>query len=109
MNPQGIAYLKIIKDIFTYATPVPKFGDGINEEGYMELLNYHIDIDNPTREPVIIGIPDRDCVVKNYTEKEQILFDEGNIHEMDTISKFWKKSRIPTELVTQIMVIWYTI
>lgn len=82
VNPQGKAYLTALFDTyFKFDYQSERVGNGVNDGGYREKLNYHINIPYPTREPVIIG-HSRDKVVKDYTEKEMILFDEGNIYDL---------------------------
>src|SRR5438309_5251679 len=95
------AYIYILKDIFLnpnndidYNDSEAGKGKKYNQCSFIEKLNYSFTIKNPNKEEYPRTCSEkRNQILKDYMDKETILFDKGDDNSsqnMEQISKVWK-------------------
>jgi len=117
-NTLSEAYLGTLSDIYHNGSPLKgtskeeqlnnpnnldDFKELINNDNYYynrasskELHNYSFTIKNPSiTESLTTKSSTHNKIIHNYTEKETIYFDKGDIHNMDKLSKVWETIKNP--------------
>lgn len=87
------AYLGSLADIYDN----PEYICSPRGQRVREVLNYSFKVLNPVNEPIITKDPERNEVIKSYTQKECELYDSGtnSAEDFGKASKFWLKLQNP--------------
>ena len=96
MNPQSEAYLAALADVYyNYEYKVEELGPDYNNKPFVEKLNYQFVIRQPTLDYITTKSEERNKVIRDYTDKETVLFDQGDIENLGSISQIWSKIANP--------------